>query len=42
MSMPELWCLCDEGLPEKRYGSLTESEVWELHDLIHSQPEGTA
>ena len=39
MSMPEIWCLCEEPKSQKRYGQLTESEVAELYDLLHSQPD---
>ena len=36
--MAEIWCLCEAPKHEKRYGQLTESEVAELYDLLHSQP----
>ena len=38
MSMPELWCLCEQPTSERRYGDLSESEVEDLYDLYHSQP----
>lgn len=38
MSMPEIWCLCEEPKKQKRYGALTQTEVDELSELYDSQP----
>ena len=38
MSMAEIYCLCEGPGSEKQYGQLTESEVADLYDLLHSQP----
>ncbi len=40
--MAEIWCLCEAPKHQKRYGQLTESEVVELYDLLHSQPDMSA
>ena len=42
MSMAEIWSLCDDAAPQKKYGDLTEAEAADLVALLNQNTRGSA